>query len=249
MENGYKIQKEKSDYWNEYNEKKARIFLSFAEEIVGGPIFYGNAGTPLERVSYLLEHLKGEALIPTLSFYFKEYGLEEEGLVLELLQILSKYPYGNRTTSMMDVYRNIPMVDKIYPKVYGFEIRTKNGTITVYRALEFLKRLETVLKNYHVIRKDDVSLRLVLLRSYFPEDIVVDCLMPQMFGSFSYETYIKLKEEKGYLDLRHDCFYPEDAFEEYFQPKILEKRKGKDLKTDIPPYEIENKHISSRGRK
>lgn len=231
----YRNKKEEAEYWKLYNERKARKLLSFVKEIMGESVSYGEARTPLERVSYLLEHLKDEAMINTLSFYFEEYPIDEKGLVLEILQLLSKYPHGICTIPMMDSYRKLSMIEKINPRMNGFEIKTESGTITVYRALEMLGSRRGVLRSYHAIKKDDISLRMILLNSSFPEDTVVSCLMPRMFQGFSYEFYIKLAKEKGYLDLRRNCFYPKNEFEEYFKPKILMKRKGKNLKTDIPP--------------
>ncbi len=231
----YHNKKEESEYWKLYNERKARKLLSFVKEIMEGYISYGEARTPLERVTYLLEHLSNEALINTLSFYFEEYPIEEKGLVLELLQILSKYPYGYGTVSIMNAYRKLPMIEEIFPKVYGFEIKSKSGVITVYRAMEVLGSRKSTLRSYRVIKKDDVSLRMALLNSDFIDDTVISCLMPRMFGGFSYEYYIKLVKENGYLDLRRNCFYPKSTFESYFEPKILMRRKGKKLRTDIPP--------------
>lgn len=231
----YRSKKEESEYWKLYNERKARKLLSFVKEIMGEYISYSESRTPLERVSYLLEHLKDEAMINTLSFYFEEYSVDEKGLVLELLQLLSKYPYGFGTISMMDAYRKFPLIEKISPKMSGFEIKTRSGTIKVYRALEVLESRREILRNYQAIQRDDHFLRMVLLNSGFREDTVISCLMPRMFGGFSYEFYIKLAKEKGYLDLRHNCFYPKSEFEEYFEPKILMRRKGKNLRTDIPP--------------
>ncbi len=227
----YKNKKEESEYWKLYNERKARKLLSFVKEIMGEGISYGEAKTPLERVSYLLEHLNDEALINTLSYYFGEYPINEKGIVLELLQLLAKYSYGLCTNSMVNAYKKFPMIEKIAPKMSGF----KSGTITVYRALEISGKRRVALKNYQIIQRNDVHLRMAFLNSSFSEDTVISCLMPRMFGGFSYEHYIKLIRENGYLDLRHNCFYPKCEFEEYFEPKILMRRKGKNLRTDIPP--------------
>ena len=219
----YKNKKEESEYWKLYNERKARKLLSFVKEIMG------------EGISYLLEHLNDEALINTLSYYFGEYPINEKGIVLELLQLLAKYSYGLCTNSMVNAYKKFPMIEKIAPKMSGFKIVTKSGTITVYRALEISGKRRVALKNYQIIQRNDVHLRMAFLNSSFSEDTVISCLMPRMFGGFSYEHYIKLIRENGYLDLRHNCFYPKCEFEEYFEPKILMRRKGKNLRTDIPP--------------
>ena len=223
MEKVYRNKKEESEYWKLYNERKARKLLSFVKEIMGEGISYGEAKTPLERVSYLLEHLDDDALINTLSYYF------------ELLQLLAKYSYGLCTKPMINAYKKFSMIEKIAPKMSGFKIVTKSGTITVYRALEISGKRRVALKNYQIIQRNDVHLRMAFLNSSFSEDTVISCLMPRMFGGFSYEHYIKLIKENGYLDLRHNCFYPKCEFEEYFEPKILMRRKGKNLRTDIPP--------------
>ncbi|MCI8544807.1 MAG: hypothetical protein HFH09_01090 [Bacilli bacterium] len=235
MEKVYRNKKEESEYWKLYNERKARKLLSFVKEIMGEGISYGEAKTPLERVSYLLEHLDDDALINTLSYYFGEYPINEKGFVLELLQLLAKYSYGLCTKPMINAYKKFSMIEKIAPKMSGFKIVTKSGTITVYRALEISGKRRVALKNYQIIQRNDVHLRMAFLNSSFSEDTVISCLMPRMFGGFSYEHYIKLIKENGYLDLRHNCFYPKCEFEEYFEPKILMRRKGKNLRTDIPP--------------
>lgn len=235
MEKIYKSKKQESEYWQYYNEMHAGKFLSFVQEIMGESVYYGESRTSLERVSYLLEHLKGDTLINTISFYFQEYSIEEKGIILTLLQILSKYPYGNSTASMMEAYKKLPMIEDVCPKTHGVEIKTTSGVITVYRAMEALTKQSGTLRSYQAIKKSDVSLRKILLNSRFIEDTVISCLMPRMFGGFSYEYYIKLIKENGYLDLRRNCFYSKSDFEEYFNPKILMRRKGKNLKTDIPP--------------
>lgn len=234
MIKGYKNKKAESEYWKSYNEREARKLLSFVKEIMGETVFYGTAVRPLDKVSFLLEHLE-EELLYTLSFYFDDHMIDERGLVLTLLQILSKYPYGKGTSSMIDAYQKLSFIKEVIPKNHGFEIKTNSGNIVVYRALEMLGQRRIALKNYQVIRTSDVELRMALLHSSFADDTVISCFMPRIFGGVSYEYYIKLINEKGYLDLRHNCFYPSDMFEQYFEPKILMRRKGKNLKTDIPP--------------
>lgn len=231
----YQNRKMESEHWRMYNEHQASNLIAFVNEIMGETSFYGNAVLFSDKVAFFLEHLKEDAYIYTLSFYLDDHIVDERGLVLLLLQLLAKYPYGHGTDSMVEAYQKLSIIDNIHSKMHGFEIETKKGTITVYRALEMLGQRRISLKNYQLIQKDDVNLRMALFHSSFKEDTIVHCLMPRMFGGFSDEYYIKLQKEKGYLDFRRNCFYPNPSFEQYFEPKILLKRKGKNLKNDIPP--------------
>lgn len=243
----YKAQIQEAEYWKHLNERQVTKLLLSIQEIMG-PFFphqKDSVTLPTEKFRYLLENINRVELANTIHFFLTEANVNKKVLIYECINILCQYPYGKGTESIIDWFLMLPGIENIHYQKDGYEFITESGKITVYRASEFLGRSSRVMQLYRQFKIEDSHILLTLLAPKLPEDIIISCLFPLLFSGFSYESYLKLQKEKGLLDLVHNSFYPDNSFEDFFEPKILVKKKGKELDFEIPPL-LEKAYESQR---
>lgn len=245
----YQNQILEQEEWKVYNENRALKLLKAIDEIMEFNIDYGisSGKTALERLRYLLEHMEDREVINAVSFLLSEQLVSEKALIYELVNILCKYRIGDKNAyEIKSKLQKLPGIEKITYIYKGYEIKTHDGILKVYRANEILKSNSLLLKEYRSLKIDNPHLLLSLLGPNHPDDVFISCLMPSLFGGFSYESYIKLTKENGTIDIFNNTFFEKNSFESFFKPKVLVKKKGNEIET-IPPllqYAYESKKKS-----
>lgn len=223
------------EQWEKENNAAIRKLLSYIEEIMGFSISDRKnlKLSPYQILLSLLENMNTVELQNTVFFFLQEFPIHYPTLIYHFINILCQYPYGKQATRLIEQFSKFPEVDNIDLKLHGYQFCTKSGKITVYRVSEHLKSASTLLRTCRRYQITDSHLLNTILAPNFLNDNMVSCLFPELFCGYSYQSYIELTKEKGWLDLVHQTFYPDDSFEKFFEPKILVKEKGR--KFIVPP--------------
>lgn len=236
MEKNYNKEMYEAEYWKQYNEKLVDRMLHFIDEIMMIQKDYGAfaESNSYQKLEYLLKQTDNKEVMHTITFFLEEHGYNEKAFVYFLIKILCNYPYGKKVDDMIQMMEQLPGIEHIYKRVNGYEFITSSGKVTVYKANEVLKRSK-IIRVYQELKIDNAHLLYSLLGPSFPEDTIMTCLMPELFKGFSYASYMRLNKEKGIVDITNNGFYPDHSFENYFEPKVLVRKKGKNLNYNIPP--------------
>ncbi len=210
--------------WKCKNDDMMREKLSiFKNSVVSSLI----SESPANGLEYLLVHMAEYQDL--LLSCFSDPSIVDQAFISQLIHVLCKYDIDY----LPELFEQFSQVKYIFHREHGYDIVTPRGKFVFYKASEALPKYSKVLRQCHTLNIQDSNLLVSLFASEFQNAHAITCLMRQLCTGLSYESFVRLEEENGVLDLCHNTFYEGDHFERLYQPKVLVKKKTENMRNPL----------------